>query len=130
VTSQPTHTLVVTCDPDHPSDDPDELRYGIRCDGVTDWCRSFEECLAEGCDRKALEEAELDGDDEPEAHGVVHRNIGNLGWSVEVADCALRFYDWLDEARDLKLQPGEYRFTHRWEDGGEWFSFVLAEEAL
>lgn len=125
---KPSHTLVVTLDLQYPSNDPAEHRYEIRCDGITDECRSWQECYGKECDSEALEKAELDGDDEPVAHGVPHRFIGNLGWSVEVPGCALALDDgWLDEARDLKLVPGSYRFIHQWEDGGEWFSMCLVD---
>ncbi len=119
----PAHTLIVADDPQHRW--PESLQYEIRCDGVTDACRTWQECLASECDREVLEEAELDGDDEPEAHGVVHRNVGDLGWSTEVPGCALLLYDWLDSARDLKLSPGAYRFHPVWDYDGEYFEIEL-----
>ncbi|MER7280502.1 hypothetical protein ABT369_39295 [Dactylosporangium sp. NPDC000244] len=129
-TYAPAHTLVVTHEPDHPRADNSGHRYEIVCEEVTDWCRAWQECLESQCDPEALEKAEEDGDEEPVVHGVIHRYVGNYGWSTEVPGCVLPMYDsWRDEARDLRLAPGEYRFTHRWEDGGEWFSIDLVEEA-
>jgi hypothetical protein len=128
--NKPAHTLIVTVDPQHPSGDPAEHQYRIVCGGVTDACRTFAECLLPGCDKDVLDAAEDDGDDEPVAHGVAHRNIGDLGWSVKESSCSLPLYPaWVDEARELNLTPGTYRFRHQWEDGGEWFSIELLDEA-
>lgn len=124
----PVHTLIITHDPDYPHSNNSGHRYEIRCDGVTDWCRAWQECLAPACDRDALERAEEEGDDAPIVHGVVHRYIGNYGWSTEQPGCVLPQYDsWTDDVRELGLTPGSYRFTHQWEDGGEWFSIELVE---
>lgn len=120
----PAHTLIVAHDLGLPDA---ELTYRIDCGGVTEACRTWQECLESECDRKALEEAEFDGDDEPEAHGVVHRNVGNLGWLTEVPGCVLRLYDWIDSARDLKLPVGSYPFHPVWDYDGEYFDIKLED---
>lgn len=100
------------------------LRYKIDCDGVTDACRMWQECLVEGCDQAVLDREEEDGGDEPVLHGMPHRRLDD-GWSTPTGLCFLPLADaWPERAVELGLTPGEYRVRHVLEvDGGD---YVLA----
>ncbi|GAA0719466.1 hypothetical protein Drose_05785 [Dactylosporangium roseum] len=114
ITGFPPHTLTIT-------EVDGALTYTLTCDGVTDTCRAWQECLDTDCDRDVLEWSEEDGDDEPEAHGIRHRNL-DMGWSTPLDECWLVGHpDWPEPARELQLGPGVYRVVHRYEAGGDYF---------
>ena len=75
--SQP-HMLVVTRRDGPPA-------FAVECPGVTDGCRSWIECRADGCDLDQMDRLAEDGDDEPELHGQRHRNLD--GWSTPTNGC-------------------------------------------
>lgn len=101
-TRQP-HVLVVA-EPTEPGViDP---TYTIECPGVTDDCRSYEDCLPEQNEIDALG----DGDDEaPVAHGVRRRYLNDT-WMAATDRCYLASdADGVADAADaLKLAPGRY----------------------
>ena len=87
------HTLVITVDPPGGNPDPPEpagSTYAVECPGVTDdsGCRTYWECIecnaAYARDDEAISEAlEADG----EAHGIEHRQVGDVGWATPSDDC-------------------------------------------
>lgn len=118
------HTLVITVDPPGGNPDPPEpagSTYAVECPGVTDdsGCRTYWECIecnaAYARDDEAISEAlEADG----EAHGIEHRQVGDVGWATPSDDCWAQHADELPEAvEDLfdrakrGLEPGRYAVT-------------------
>lgn len=83
--------------------------YTVTCPEVTDSCRAYSECGAEGCDGEEIEDL-ADGDDEFEHHGVIHHQI-HADWLVPLDYCWLTVADLPDSLTDQELPVGAYRIT-------------------
>lgn len=117
-TTVPPHTLTVT-------ETDDGMYYRLDCDGVTDACRTWQECYAPGCSTDTLDRMEEDGDDEPEVHGVRHKRL-DQGWSVPTARCWLREDpDWPAAALELLVGAGVHRVTHEYDRSGEFYTLTV-----
>jgi hypothetical protein len=120
----PPHTMTVS----HAVAGLNYLSYKLHCDGVTDFCRTWQECAAPDCDEAALDRAEEDGDDRPEQHGVEHRHL-DAGWSVPTDRCWLQEDpDWPAQAQELGLDVGVYRVVHTYTDGGEFYTLAVVPQ--
>ncbi|MEU4399760.1 hypothetical protein [Micromonospora orduensis] len=101
--TNPPHVLVVTRPTEPGVIDP---TYTIECPGVTDDCRSYEDCRPEQAEIDLLDDAD---DEAPVAHGVRHRHLNDL-WMAATDQCYLATdADGVADAADeLKLAPGRY----------------------
>lgn len=109
------HTLVVTLNPEradkltakHPAHTSACFEYALECPVVTHRCRAWqicEPCSALDMDSEAWDELEQDG----EAHGVEHQDIGG-DWYTPTEDClAVVDGDLRDAAEELQLRPGRH----------------------
>lgn len=120
------HTLVVE------TSGQGRLTYLLRCPGVIDFCRAFEEC---DCP-ESRESDEWDGEDwftfsgDDDAHGVTHRNIGGT-WMRPTGLCWPRISGYAYEAAaDLRiggqpLTPGEYLVDVEFDNNSDESYFTL-----
>ncbi len=104
------HVLVVGRDPDG------ELAYEVRCPGVTDQCRRYEDCNAGPNERFALAEALTNGWD-VRCHGRHHRKVAGV-WMQATDHCYVASHYALEErAAAAGLEPGEYPIL--WSSGAD-----------
>jgi hypothetical protein len=122
----PAHTLVIT-------NRGDGQHYAIKCHGVTDHCRVWQE--ADCPQAKASDEWDGEGwfdyEGEEVAHGVTHAYVDGA-WSHPTGQCWLEIYpDLPDAARDLQAGPGQYDVIHEYECGGDGaFTLALTEPTV
>lgn len=116
------HTLIVTTDPG-----TGDLTYVIRCPGVTDDCRTYDECGIPGCDSDALTEADNI------SHGQEHHYNPEAGWLVATDQCLAEIQasmaDVDDAAERLRLPgPGHYHVVPTWDSSGEDFDLTEVDD--
>lgn len=116
------HVLIVTPDPDDPNDE-DLFTYDSECPGVTDRCRSYQDCQADEAEREALETA-IDNGQPVVAHGARHLKFDGL-WCAETDHCNVIAHDGLPEAIAGRVGPGRHPFDFDFGDGTEIAIFLV-----
>jgi hypothetical protein len=119
----PTDVSVVPCDTANVTaiDDtaPHVHRFDVKveCPGVTDACRSWEDC--DECTPEDEEAMDRTGDGW--AHGVAHFRRGDEGWFVPGEDCDYRLCVYRHDARDMFQghAPGTYPVSYVCDDASE-----------
>lgn len=120
------HFLIVTADPDDPSD-KDLFQYEVECPGVTDECRRYEDCVPDGPERTLLQEA-VDNEGTPIAHGVKHLMIDGT-WCAATNLCNVRDHDGLPDAVVGLFPVGRHAIDWDFGDGTELAVYASDVEA-
>lgn len=119
--TRPPHVLIAEIDPDN----HERLSYSIDCPGVTDSCRTYWEC------REDHPEAAGEWDEEEEIHGVPHRRIPGLGWSIPSGQCYVANHDALPEEGEeiARGRVGRWPVDHEVGDGTELYLHEIKPSA-